>query len=202
MLLVVKSKEINCRWCHKYTQLQYAQVNPEGSLPSFLEGQIYSPGKTSSTPCADLQCSPRLGQPQDTAQATTWKDLQFAGVASHHSSHSKSNMPNWLQGSISKAALPALPRVRSWTSMFLETEGCQILWLLQYKQAASSATRTKDAQFLTDLSLAFCLLLPPIALTEVTLALLLCSPPSWRQHLPQLIQHCHIWVSTSAAKPQ
>lgn len=56
MLLVVKRKEINCRWCHKYAQLQYAQPKCEGSLPSFLEGRICSPGKTSITslcwPCS------------------------------------------------------------------------------------------------------------------------------------------------------
>lgn len=35
MLLVVKSKEINCRWCHKYAQLQYAQPKTWG-FPSLL----------------------------------------------------------------------------------------------------------------------------------------------------------------------
>lgn len=73
-----------------------------------------------------LQCSPSLGQPQDTAKATTWKDCHFTRVASHHSFHSKSKVPNWQQGSISrsgsKAALPTLPRVRSQTSTFSETE--------------------------------------------------------------------------------
>lgn len=49
MLLVVKGKEINSRWCHKHAQLQYAQPEREGSLPSFLEGWIYSPGRTSIT---------------------------------------------------------------------------------------------------------------------------------------------------------
>lgn len=115
-------------------------------FPSLLSGRAYLQSREDIHHFL-VQCSPSLGPPQDTAKATPWKDLQFAGVASHHSSHSKSNMPNWQQGSISKAALPTLPRVRSWTSVFSETEGCQILSLLQYKQAAPQATRAKDAQF-------------------------------------------------------
>lgn len=149
-------------------------------FPSFLSGRsdLQCREDIHHFPVLTLQCSPRLGQPQDTAKASTWKDLQFAGVASCHSFHSRSNLPNWQQGSISKTALPTLPRVRSWTSMFLEAERCQILTLLQYKQAASWVTRIKDTQFLTDSSLAFCLLLPPIVLTEVTLALLFYFHPT------------------------
>lgn len=144
-------------------------------FPPFWKVRFTVQGKHPSLPCADPAVQ---GQPQDNAKATTWKDLQFAGVAFCHSFHSKSNVPKWQQGSISKAALPALPRVRSWTSVFLETERCHILWLLQYKQAASWAKRIKTTKFLPDLSLAFCLLLPLRVLTEVTLALLFYFHPT------------------------
>lgn len=152
-----------------------------------------------------LQCSPSLGQPQDTAKATTWKDLHFTGVASRHSFHSKSKVPNWQQGSISKsaskAALPTLPRVRSRTSTFLETEGCQILSLLQYKQAASWATRIRH-RISYWLEFGFLSLAPSHSPDRGNSGSPILLPPNWRQHLPQSIQHCHIWMSTSAAKSQ
>jgi len=56
--------------------------------------------------------------------------------------------------------------------MFLETERCQILSVLQYKQAASQATESKTPGFLETQVCLFVIVLPPIVLTQVTLAFL------------------------------
>lgn len=60
-------------------------------FPSLLSGRtdLQSREHIHHFPVLTLQCSPRLGQPQDTAKAATWKDLEFAGVASCHSSTTK-----------------------------------------------------------------------------------------------------------------
>lgn len=156
--------------------------------------------------CANLSVQSQLGTTTEHCRGSMWKDLQFAAVASHHSFHSKSSMPNWQQGSItrsiSKAVLPTLPRVRSLTSMFSETARCQIPSVLQYKQAASQATELRTHSSLQTWVCLFVILLPPMVLNRGNSGSPILPPPNWRHHLPQLIESCHIWVSTSAAKPQ
>lgn len=129
----------------------------------------------------------QLGTSTESCKGSMWNDLQFAGVASCHSFHSKSNMPNWQHGriirSVSRAVLPALPRVRSLTSMVLETEECQILSVLQYKQTSSQATELKTHCFQVCL---FIILLLPMVLTEVTLGLLFYLHPTGDSISPSL----------------
>lgn len=147
-------------------------------FPPLWKDRFTVQGTHPSLPCADpavqSQAGTTTGHCKGRHMERSW--VCWSGILPliHH----KTNLPNWQQGSISKAALPTLPRVRSWTSMFLETERCQILSLLQYKQTASWATKIKDAQFLTDLTLAFCLLFPTLVLTEVTLAVLFYFHPT------------------------
>ena len=60
--------------------------------------------------------------------------------------------------------------------MFLQTEGRQILSVLQYRQAAFQARELKTPGFLQTQVRLFIIFLPPIVLTEVIPAIL--PPPN------------------------
>lgn len=198
MSLLVKSKEMNCRWCHKYALLQYTDPKREGSLPSYWKVRFTVQRRHPSLPCAALSVQSQPGTTIECCKGSAPKDLQFAGVASHHSFHNKSNPPNRQQGtmtrSISKGVPPILPRVRSLASMVLEVEGCQILWVLQYKQAALQATELQIASFLQTQVCLFVILLPSHSPHRHNSGSPVLPPPNWRKHLPQLMESCHTWV--------
>lgn len=125
-----------------------------------------------------LQCSPSLGQPQDTAKATTWKDLHFTGVASSTAkAKCQTDNKEAFQKVLLKLPFQPCPELGHEHQRFWKQKDarffhyCNINKLLLEQQEL-------DTEFLTDLSLAFCLLLPPIVLTEVTLALLFYFHPT------------------------
>lgn len=171
MSLVVKRKERNCRWCHKYALLQYVQPKCEVSLLPFWKVRFTAQERHPWLPRAHLSMQPN--------HRTLWKDVVCCSSIPS-SFHSNSNSPKW-QGcstrNISNAVLSTLPWVRSLTWGFLETEGCQIISVLQYKQAASQATELKAHSFLQTRVCLFVILLPPSVLREANLALLF-HPPS------------------------
>lgn len=176
--------------------------NVRVSFPPFQKVRFTVQERHPSLPCADPAVQSQLGTTTGHGKGNHMErsSLYWSSIF-----HSKSKVPNWQQGSISrsasKAALPTLPRVRSRTSTFLEIEGCQILSLLQYKQAASWATRIRH-RISYWLEFGFLSLAPSHSPDRGNSGSPILLPPNWRQHLPQSIQHCHIWMSTSAAKSQ
>lgn len=175
MSLVVKSKEINCRWCHKYAQLQYAQPKREGSLPSFLEGQIYSPGKTSITslcwPCSAVPAwdNHRTLQRQPHGKIVT--SLEWHPTTpSTAKARCQTDNKEAFQEVVQKLPFQPCPELGHKHQLFRKQKDAGFFHYCNINKLLLEQQELKTPNFLQTWVWFFCLLLPPIVLTEVTLA--------------------------------